>query len=273
MNQASYIQLGYPQVLIAAALILVNGAISLALRLGLERSLLWAAVRTIVQLLLIGYVLQWVFSASQWYWVVTLMVIMTLAASHAATSRSLRRYTGILVDSTLAVWLSSWIITAMALFVIIRIHPWYRPQYAIPILGMILGNTLTGISLGMERMTEALLAQRGQVETLLALGATRWEAARLPAQQAVRAGMTPIINSMMVVGIVSLPGMMTGQMLAGQDPLQAVRYQIVIMFLIASGSALGTVGAVLLSFRRLFSPEHQFLAAAIHEARPRGKRG
>src|SRR5579884_716235 len=123
MNQANYIELGYTQVLIAAALIVINGAISLALRLGLERSLLWAAVRTVVQLLLIGYVLQWVFSASQWYWVVALMILMTLAASHAASSRSPRRYAGLLADSTLAVWLSSWVITAMALFVIIRIHP------------------------------------------------------------------------------------------------------------------------------------------------------
>ena len=121
----------------------------------------------------------------------------------------------------------------------IRIHPWYEPQYAIPILGMILGNTLTGVSLGIERMTEELTAGRGAVEMSLALGATRWEAAQGPARQAVRAGMIPTLNQMAVVGLVSLPGMMTGQVLAGQSPLQAVRYQIVIMFLIAAASALG----------------------------------
>jgi putative ABC transport system permease protein len=97
------------------------------------------------------------------------------------------------------------------------------------------------------------------VETLLALGATRWEAARQPVQQAIRTGMLPLINSMMVVGIVSLPAMMTGQLLAGVAPLQAVKYQIVIMFLIASGTALGTVGVVLLSYWRLFDSDHQFL--------------
>jgi len=97
------------------------------------------------------------------------------------------------------------------------------------------------------------------VETFLALGATRWEAAQDPVRRAVRIGMVPIINSMMVVGIVSIPGMMTGQMLAGVDPLSAVEYQIVIMFLIASGTALGTVGVVLLGYLRLFNERHQFL--------------
>ena len=89
-------------------------------------------------------------------------------------------------------------------------------------------------------------------------------------QQAVKTGLIPTINAMMVVGIVSLPGMMTGQLLAGTSPVEAVKYQIVIMFLIASGTALGTVLVVLLSFRRLFNEDHQFdgaLLARGHETR------
>src|SRR5271157_4174734 len=103
-----------------------------------------------------------------------------------------------------------------------------------------------------------LSAKRGQLETLLALGATRWEAARQPVQQAVRTGMIPMINSMMVAGIVSLPGMMTGQLLSGVNPVAAVKYQIVILFLIAAGTALGTISVVLLAYRRLFNSRHQF---------------
>ena len=119
--------------------------------------------------------------------------------------------------------------------------PWRQPQYTIPLLGMILGNTLNGISLGLGRLTEELAVRRDQVELLLSLAHTRWEAARLRAvRQAVRTGMIPTINAMMVTGIVSLPGMMTGQLLSGVDPVDAVKYQIVIMFLIASGTALGT---------------------------------
>jgi putative ABC transport system permease protein len=150
-------------------------------------------------------------------------------------------------------------VAAIGLFAVIGVRPWYEPQYAIPILGMILGNTLTGVSLGMERMTQELTAGRATIEMILALGGSRWEAAQDAVRQAVRAGMMPTLNQMSVVGIVSLPGMMTGQVLAGQSPMEAVRYQIVIMFLIAAGSALGTGCAVVLTFRRLFSAQHQFM--------------
>jgi putative ABC transport system permease protein len=108
-------------------------------------------------------------------------------------------------------------------------------------------------------MMQELSSGRSTVEMILSLGGSRWEAAQLAARQAVRAGMTPTLNQMSVVGIVSLPGMMTGQVLAGQSPADAVRYQIVIMFLIAASSALGTVCAVLLTYRRLFSADHRFM--------------
>jgi putative ABC transport system permease protein len=252
-------------VAIAALLIVVNGAVSVALKLDLERKLGWAAVRTVVQLLAIGYVLGWVFQFDRWFVVLPLMVAMTLIAGFAGAQRGARTYAGQRIDSVVSIWLSSWLVAAVGLFVVIRIRPWYEPQYAIPILGMILGNTLTGVSLGIERMTEELTARRDRVDMALALGATRWEAAQAPARQAVRAGMIPTLNQMAVVGIVSLPGMMTGQVLAGQSPLQAVRYQIVIMFLIAASSALGTVLAVLLTYRRLFSADHRFLASRLVE--------
>ncbi len=260
---AEYLQLSYVQVAAAALLIVVNGAISLALKLGLERRLLVAAVRTVVQLLLVGLVLQWVFALSRWYLVVALMGVMALVAGVAAVRRTDRRYPGIWLNAILSVWVSSWLITAAALFGIVDVDPWFSPQYAIPLLGMILGNTLNGISLGLDRLGEELTGRRGEVEGLLALGATRWEAARGPVRHAVRTGMVPIVNTMMVVGIVSLPGMMTGQLLAGVDPVEAVKYQVVIMFLIASGTALGTVGVVVLSYRRLFNPRHQFLYGLI----------
>jgi putative ABC transport system permease protein len=257
--------LSLADVAIATLLIVVNGAVSAALSLGLGRKLALAAIRTVVQLLAIGYVLGWVFRFDRWYVVLPLMALMTLVAGFAGASRGTHSYRGQRVDSVVSIWLSAWLVAAIGLFAVIRIHPWYAPQYAIPILGMILGNTLTGVSLAIERITDALTARRDRVEMALALGATRWEAARAPAREAVRAGMIPTLNQMSVVGVVSLPGMMTGQVLAGQSPLQAVRYQIVIMFLIAASSALGTVGAVLLTYRRLFSPEHRFLAARLSE--------
>ena len=256
---AGYVELTYTQVGMAALLLLFNGAISVVLRLGLGRRLLVAGLRTVVQLLLVGLVLEWVFSLSRADVVLCLMLVMTLVAGSVAVRRSERRYPGIWLNSILSMCVSSWLITGVALFAIVDVDPWFSPQYAIPLLGMILGNTLNGISLGLDRLGEELSGRRGEVESLLALGATRWEAARESVRQAMRVGMTPILNSMMVVGIVSLPGMMTGQLLGGVDPAQAVKYQVVIMFLIASGTALGTVSIVLLSYRKLFSADHQFL--------------
>jgi putative ABC transport system permease protein len=253
------------QVAIAVSLILISGLVSLLLQLGLERRLLVASVRTVVQLLLVGVVLQWIFNVGQWYVIAAMMLVMTLIAGGAAVQRTERRYRGIWLDSVISMWTSSWLVTAVALVAIVQVQPWYRPQYSIPLLGMILGNTLNGIALGMDRLGAELVDKRHAVETLLALGATRWEAARATIQQAVRTGMLPTINAMMVVGLVSLPGMMTGQLLSGVEAVQAVLYQIVIMFLIATGTSLGTVSAVLLGYRRLFTADHQFLPGRLEK--------
>jgi putative ABC transport system permease protein len=254
-----YIELSYTQVGLAAALILISGAISLLLELGLERKLLIATVCTVVQLLLIGLVLDWVFRVDRWYVVLAMMTVMTTVAGVAATRRTRLWYPGMILRSITATWLSSWLVTALALGVIIRVRPWYAPQYAIPLLGMILGNTLSGVSLGLDSVSGELSAKRDQVEALLALGASRWEAAAPSIRHAVKTGLIPTINAMMVVGVVSLPGMMTGQLLAGTSPVEAVKYQVVIMFLIASGTALGTMFVVLASYRRLFNEDHQFM--------------
>jgi putative ABC transport system permease protein len=258
-----YLAISYLQVALATSLILINGALSAVLRLGLGRRLLLAALCCVVQLLLIGLVLEWVFRVNRWYVVVALMVLMTVVAGVSAIRRTHVRYPGIWVSSIVSVWASAWLMAAIALFAVVPVKPWYSPQFAIPFLGMILGNTLNGISLGLDRLGGELATRRDHVEALLALGATRWEAARQPIRSAVRTGMIPIINAMMVVGIVSLPGMMTGQLLAGVSPIQAVRYQIVILFLIASGTALGTVSVILLSYRRLFNEQHQFRYALL----------
>jgi putative ABC transport system permease protein len=262
MNE-SYLELSYWQVAAAALLIAINGLVSLSLRLGMERQLAIASIRMTIQLLLVGLVLRWVFAFNAAYAVVSLMVLMTLIAGVSAVQRTTSRFSGIWTSSVVSVWASSWLVTGCALFGIVQVEPWYRPQYAIPLLGMILGNTLSGISLGLERFGSDLDVRRDEIETLLALGATRWEAANSAVREAIRTGMIPTVNAMMVTGIVSLPGMMTGQLLSGVDPIQAVKYQIVIMFLLASGTALGTVSIVLLSFSRLFNARHQFRHWAI----------
>jgi putative ABC transport system permease protein len=269
----TYIDLQAWQVASAAALILVNAAVSFKLQLGLERTLALASIRTVIQLLLVGMVLHWVFELNQLAVIVAIMVTMTLIAGVTAWSRAGHRYPGMLVNVVVSIWGSAWLILAFTMAVVFRqTQPWYDPQYAIPLLGMILGNTLNGITLGLGSVVDALSTRQREVETLLALGATRWEAARGLIQHSVRVGMIPIINSMMVVGLVSLPGMMTGQLLSGVEPLAAVRYQIVIMFVIASATALGVVAVVILTLLRISNSQHQFCFDEIVET-PAGRGG
>jgi putative ABC transport system permease protein len=155
-----YVQLSYLQFGLSAMLILINGAVSVLLKLGLERRLLLAPLATVAQMLLIGFVLDWVFRLNRWYLVLTLMVVMTPIAGTAAIRRTHMRYPGIWLSSILSVWASSWVMGALALFVLVRVRPWYSPQYAIPLLGVILGITLTGISLGLDRLGGELAARR-----------------------------------------------------------------------------------------------------------------
>jgi putative ABC transport system permease protein len=126
----------------------------------------------------------------------------------------------------------------------VKPEPWYAPRYALPLFGMLLGNTMTGISLGLETLITTVARSRTAIEARLALGATRWQAMAEPLQVALRSGMMPIVNAMAASGIVSLPGMMTGQILAGVEPVEAVKYQILIMFLIGGTTALGVLLAV-----------------------------
>jgi putative ABC transport system permease protein len=117
---------------------------------------------------------------------------------------------------------------------------------------MILGNTMTGISLGMDTLTSNIWAHRAVIENRLALGQPVSEAVGDFARESTRTAMTPIINVLMVCGIVSLPGMMTGQILAGNDPMTAVRYQMMIMYLIAAGAGFGSLLTIRLTVYRLF---------------------
>lgn len=268
MNDA--LPLSPEQLLIAAALLVLAGLVSIALRLGLEKRLAIAAARTVIQLLAIGYVLRWVFSAYagdtpedplqdllKGPATAALVAIMIAVASRSAIKRPSRTFAGAGMLAFVSLTLAGLFVTCTVTAVIIRVEPWYTPQYLIPLLGMVLGNGLTGISLCLDQFLEQLDDRRALIEMELAHGATAWEAAREPLAEAVRRGMIPIINSMTVVGLVSLPGMMTGQILQGAPPLQAVRYQIVVMFMIAAAVSLGCMLLGGLAFRALFNERHQ----------------
>jgi len=244
---------------LAASLVFLLGLLSWRLRLGLGRQLAIGAIRTTVQLLLIGQVLRLLFAHAHPAYVFALALVMLAAAGREAAARQHRRIRGLagwLIGSG-AMFLSSFSVTVLALVVIIGNHPWYAPQYAVPLLGMLLGNTMSGVALGMERMTETVWQQRMIIEQRLLLGQTATEAVREIRRQAIRAAMMPILNSMATTGLVSLPGMMTGQILGGSSPMEAVNYQILIMFLICAGTGFGATAAILGVERRLFDARHR----------------
>ena len=243
------IQLGPLQLAIASLLVVAAGVVSILLRLGVERRLAVAALRTVIQLGLLGLILERVFAVRNPVLVVALLLLMTVFAAREAVGRSSRRYRGILIDAWLTMAATCLTVGGVVTHFVVGVDPWWEPQYVIPLLGMILGNSLTGISLCLDRFLDYLDTRSGEIELRIAFGATRREALAEPLKEAIRTGMVPIINSMAAAGIVSLPGMMTGQILAGSPPMQAVAYQIVVMFMIAAAVALGAMMVVVLAGR------------------------
>lgn len=243
----TYIELGYLDLAIAAVLVVINALLSLVLELRLQRQLVIAALRMVVQLALVGVVLEFLFAVVSPLWTALAALAMVLFAGREIVARQERRLRGLWSYGlgTGCMLFSACLVTVFALTTQIRPEPWYDPRYALPLLGMVLGNTMTGISLGLHTLATGLVRDRAAVEARLAVGGTFWQAALPVVRGALRSALMPIVNAMAATGLVSLPGMMTGQILAGAEPTQAVKYQILIMFLIAGGTGIGALAAVL----------------------------
>ncbi|QHI68163.1 ABC transporter permease [Tichowtungia aerotolerans] len=244
---------------LAALLVVALAVVCRRLRLGIGGRLIWSAVRTVLQLSLIGFVLKALFAGTAPGWVLLMSLVMLFAAGREVLARQkhpLRGGWGFGAGLT-AMFISSFAVTVLALAVIVGPEPWYAPRYAIPLLGMMLGNTMNGLSLSLNHLTQNIRRNRAVIETRLALGQTKSEAVSDIRHDSVRTGLIPIINAMAAAGIVSLPGMMTGQILAGNPPVDSVKYQILIMFLIAGGTGFGTLVAVWLTSHRLFDHRHR----------------
>ncbi len=244
---------------IAAFLLLLLAGTSSLLKLGLAKRMVINGARMTIQLLLIGLVLKALFGYVNVWGVVGMACIMLLAAGREVRARQKRKISGFAgyCIGTGAMFVSSFSVTLLALTVIVRVEPWYTPQYAIPLLGMLLGNTMNGISISSDLLTTRLYDQRDIVEQRLLLGQTWKEACVDIRKDCMRTGMIPIINSMAAAGLVSLPGMMTGQILGGSSPFDAVKYQILIIFLIAVGTGFGVIFSIWLISRLLFDSRHR----------------
>jgi putative ABC transport system permease protein len=247
------IEIGWLQLGLCLLFILAAGAASIVLRLGLQRDLLWGTVRTFAQLFMLGLVLKYVFDIRLWWPVLLIFWCMLAFAVQIIHGRVKEKSVRYLDTTFLSMFLSFTLITMIINGIIVQVRPWYEPRYFLPLGGMVIGNSMNAIAIALERLFGELRKSKSLVEMRLTLGATYREAAADITKGAVRAGMIPSINAMMGVGMVFIPGMMTGQILAGADVITAVKYQIMVMLMLVGSTSVGSVLVVLLSLRRCFT--------------------
>ena len=200
------VDIGAGGLLLAAAPLLLVCLISLRLRLDLHRKLVVGVARCVVQLSALGYILVPIFVANRWWLSACYASVMCLVAAAEAVSRPAHAYPGLLPQVLLAIGGACFATIAFGLAAAVRVRPWYDAQYLIPMLGMLLGNACSSVAVGLSSVLDELAGGgRDGVEALLALGASRVEASRGAVRRAARLALTPLLNSLNVVGIVSIP--------------------------------------------------------------------
>ncbi len=219
-----------------------------------EKHIVIASIRMSIQLTIMGYLLMYVFDNPSWYLTLFMLTVMISFAIYNAKKRvkydmpaQLRRIMAIAM-------VSGYVVTAVVfLLLILQVDPWFNPQYCIPISGMIIGNAMTGIALGANKLCSEMKSKRAMIENSLMLGATPKMATREIVNDAFDSSILPTMNNMLAMGIVSLPGMMTGQILSGTFPITAIKYQIGIMMAILGCTAITVVIFVSYGYRTFFT--------------------
>lgn len=248
-----------PELMLASTLVLASAALSLLLSLGIHKQLLIAALRMAVQLLLVGLVLRFLFESNNPWLTIALLVAMLTAASYEVGARQKWRLSGgwHFALSGTAVSTATILVAAFALSTLASSADWTAPRVVIPIAGIVLGTAMNATSIALNALLSGISAERGAIEAQLALGRTRTEALRPVLRKAIHAGSIPVINQMAGAGIITLPGIMSGQILAGQDPVTAAQSQIFLMFLLSGAAIASIVVAVLLALFRLTDDRHR----------------
>jgi len=253
------IDISTAQLLLALLFILIAQASSFIYHLGLNRDITIGTIRTFSQLFLMGYVLTFILKSSSLWLVISVFLVMVVSALFIVKGRVKEKQIAYIIPTFLAMLISYF---ATALFVsglIVGITPWWDPRYFIPAGGMVIGNSMSALAIALERLFRDLREERELVEMKLTLGANYREASDDMFRKAIRAGMIPSINAMMGVGLVFIPGMMSGQILAGTDPLIAIRYQIVVMLMLVGSTAVTSVVVMLIVRRRCFGSGEEVL--------------
>ncbi len=248
------------QVMLAYVFVLVVLAITSIRGIGREKEILISSVRMTIQLVLTGYVLVYVFANPSPLLTALIIVLMECFAIYTVFNRFKGRLSKKLkITIALSMLVGTLACLLYFLFIVVRIDPWYDPQYFIPIAGMMVGNSMTGIALGVKSLIEGMSIQRSLVEEALILGATPQVAMTSIVNNTFEAAIMPTINSMLGMGIIFLPGMMTGQILSGTSPATAVNYQIAIMLGIMGSVAITVILMLQLGYRSFFNEEDQLV--------------
>jgi len=234
-------------------------ALSLWQRLELERQLAYSAIRSLMQLITIGYILDIVFAIDDWWIVIGILTMMIAIASIVTRNKIDQKLKGLLPTVVLSIIASSAFSLGYVILLIVQPDQWYEPRYLIPLAGMLFGNAMNSASLAGERLLTTINRNRLEIETYLCLGATAKQTIATYQKEAIRAGLIPTLNNMLVVGLVSLPGMFTGQVLGGSDPLDAASYQILILFAIILANLISTILVTEGIYKRLFNQNAQLI--------------
>jgi putative ABC transport system permease protein len=243
--------------LLAVTLLGYAFALSLGRGLRLERTLAWGAARAFAQLSLLGLVLRWVIEADSPWVVVGVLLAMSIFAADGARRRVKRSVPRARLICFAGIAAAALGVLPVVVFVVLRPVPWFAPHHVVPIGGLLIGSTMTGTALALERLTSEAHARRAQLEAALALGATPRQAVRAAASEAIHAAMIAPINHLMITGLIQIPGVTTGLLLAKQDPELGVRYQLVISYAIVSSVAITATVTAALASRELFTARGQ----------------
>lgn len=223
-----------------------------------EKEILIASIRMTLQLVFIGYILVYVFENPSPFLTLIFISIMEIFAIFnifKRVKRDISKKLKIIIAISMSV--GTLIAILYFLFVVVQIQPWYKPQYFIPLAGMLIGNSMTGISLGVDRLIDGFHTKRDEIETAIMLGADSKKASKGIVNNAFDSAIMPTINSMMGMGIVFLPGMMTGQILSGTSPLTSIKYQIAIMLGIMGSVSLTVIIFLQLGYKTFFNDRGQ----------------
>jgi putative ABC transport system permease protein len=251
------IDLSLSDLLLVYGLILFSFVLMRLNRVGGEVDLFKASLRMVVQLMAAGYLLHLLFNLRQPLLIVLVLLVMLFFAVITVGGRVKQRLPQFyrVVGSAMLIGCGSG--TFYLVYLVLGLSPWYEPRYLIPLTGMILGNAMTGAALAAERLAGEMETRQDEIETLLCFGASPRQACRSAIRAAFRAALIPVINAMAAMGVVFLPGMMTGQILSGTEPMIAVKYQIAIMCVITGSVALTTSLILLRGYRGYFTTAEQ----------------